>query len=164
MEYRYTLNIEEDTNDADYINETTDLGVYDSDNKEDMDFIKFALLVLDCCELDDGYHTFDLETIKEGIKKADIDLKKIDKSIAKAYDNNDDEKLNSALEDYLWEWEPHMDNCDYSHDLSYTLTRVPADVIKEDVFIDTDTMELDFGDEEDDFDDDDEDDFEEDES
>lgn len=154
MKYNYTLNTEVDTNDGDYINKEVNLGIFDDENPSDMCKLVATMLALSSYSVDDGYSKFDLDeflkecnTYKVHPGDIDEDFKEFDflveyeatkllpedvtsENILDIKDNCED-----SLCEYINEWKPWMDNCDNDHDFSYDITRIPADVKVQSVYL-----------------------------
>ncbi len=155
MKYRYTLKITEDTNDADYINEETDLGVFDDTVEKDMKKIVSTMIMLSNFELDYGSSSMNMpEFLKDcktyGVLPSDVDedykeydylveyeaTSKLPEGYTSDKADSDTDELNDGLCGIVSDWEPWMDNCDNNHSFDFEITRIPADVAVEDVYLD----------------------------
>ena len=117
--YKYESNM--DTNDADYVYQSGQLGVFDDSNIEQMKTVHMTMMYLNAYaeKFDDGSADDDevrkafVEKCKSyGLEEADYDDFYVDAYDYQPRDPNDDS---------------------FAHDLGFSFKRIPADVIEENV-------------------------------
>lgn len=154
MRHKYTLNTTVDTNDADYIHKEIGLGIFNDENPSDMCRLVAIMLALDSYSVDRGECKFDLDKFLKECNTHNVLPGYIDDDFSEfnflveyestkllpeevTSDNIIDIKQNceDSLREYINEWKPCMDNCYYDHDFRYSITRIPADVKVQKVYL-----------------------------
>lgn len=121
MKWKYKYEASMDTNDADYVYQSGEVGVFDDGNLEDMKEVHMIMMYLNCyaAKFDEGSADSDevrkafVAKCKEyGLEEADYKDFYVDSYDYKPRDPNDDS---------------------YAHDLEFSFYRIPADVKEEGV-------------------------------
>lgn len=121
MKWRYKYEAGMDTNDADYVYQSGELGIFDDSDIEQMKAVHMTMMYLNCYaeKFDEGYADEDevreifVEKCKSyGLEEADYKDFDIDAYDYKPRDPNDDS---------------------FAHDLGFSFSRIPADVIEQNV-------------------------------
>lgn len=119
MKWRYKFEGSMDTNDADYVYSSGDLGVFDDGNLNDMKKVHMMMMYMNVYAgyFDDG--------------RADND--EVEKAFAercKSYGLEESDYKDFYLD--MFDYEPRDPNDDSNaHSLSFTFSRIPADVVEE---------------------------------
>jgi hypothetical protein len=125
MKWTYKFEAQMDTNDADYVEKSGELGTYDDTDMEEMLIVHLQMLYLNCYagRFDDGYA--DEEEVMKDFTDA-----------AHGYGITDGE-IDWFIEKHMrdeWEFKPRDPNDDSrAHDLYFTFSRIPANVKEEGV-------------------------------
>ena len=121
MKWRYKYEGSMDTNDADYVYNSGELGIFDDGNLNDMKKVHMMMMYLNAyaSKFDDGH--------------ADCDeVRKAFKEKCKSYGLEEADYKDFYLD--MYDYKPSDPNDDsYAHDLGFSFTRVPADVVEESV-------------------------------
>lgn len=121
MLWTYKFEAEMDTNDADYVQESGELGTFDDANLDDMIQVHMMMIYLNCYgnNFDEGHA--DSDEVREEFEEA-----------CKKYGIPEDKYKNFELDAY--NYRPSDPNDDsYAHDLYFNFTRMPADTRVESV-------------------------------
>lgn len=121
MKWRYTYEASMDTNDADYVYSSGELGVYDDSDIAQMKKVHMTMMYLNAYaeNFDDG-HADDDEVQKTFVEKC------------KLYGLEEADYDDFCVEAYYYK--PRDPNDDsFAHDLGFSFTRVPADVVEQNV-------------------------------
>ena len=125
MKWLYKFEAEMDTNDADYVKESGELGTFDDTNEHDMLTVHLQMLFMNCYGdvFDEGYA--DDDKVMEHFYKEAHNVGITDDELEKFIEND-------LIDDY--HWKPDDPNCDsHAHDLWFSFHRIPADVVEESV-------------------------------
>ena len=135
MKWDYSIKLEVDTNDGDYINETCDLGTYDDADEQDQKSLAAEVLLYQHFEVDEGENDFDLDSYLEdlheyGLKPSDRcdDWKRYDYIMDYLYGegtknpDKDMKEWKEEVEEEIGDELPWMDNCDMNHSFDYEIT------------------------------------------
>lgn len=121
MKWTYKYEAGMDTNDADYVYQSGELGVYDDSDIEQMKAVHMTMMYLNAYaeKFDDGYADDD--------EVRDLFVEK-----CKAYGLEEADYKNFYVDGY--DYKPRDPNDDSrAHDLGFSFTRLPADVIEQNV-------------------------------
>lgn len=121
MKWKYKYEAGMDTNDADYVYQSGELGVFDDSDLEQMKAVHMTMMYLNCYaeKFDDGYADDD-EVREAFIEKC------------KSYGLEEADYKNFYVDGYDYRpRDPNYDSC--AHDLGFSFTRLPADVIEQNV-------------------------------
>lgn len=121
MLWTYKYEAEMDTNDADYVQESGELGTFDDAKLDDMIQVHMMMIYLNCygSNFDEG--RADEDEVREEFETA-----------CKNYGIPEDKYKNFYLDAY--DYRPSDPNDDsYAHDLYFSFTRMPADTRVESV-------------------------------
>lgn len=121
MKWRYEYEGSMDTNDADYVYQSGQLGIFDDGNIDDMKKVHMMMMYLNAYaeKFDDG--------------RADSDeVRKVFEEKCKSYGLEEADYKDFHI--YAYDYKPSDPNDDSNaHDLEFTFTRIPADVVEENV-------------------------------
>ena len=121
MKWRYKFAAQMDTNDADYVYTSGAIGTFDDGDLNQMKAVHMIMMYLNCyaSKFDDGHanrddvrEAFEAKCQEYGLEEADYEDFDLDMYDYRPRDPNDDS---------------------HAHGLSFTFTRVPADVKEENV-------------------------------
>ena len=121
MKWRYEYESSMDTNDADWVYQSGQLGIFDDGNLNDMKKVHMMMMYLNAyaSKFDEGSADSD-EVRQEFVEQC------------KSYGLEETDYKDFQL--YAYDYKPRDPNCDsYAHDLQFSFTRVPADVVEESV-------------------------------
>lgn len=121
MKWKYKYEAGMDTNDADYVYQSGSLGIFDDSDLEQMKAVHMTMMYLNCYaeKFDDGYA--DSDEVREAF---------IEK--CKSYGLEEADYKNFHVDGY--DYKPRDPNDDSNaHDLGFSFTRIPADVIEQNV-------------------------------
>lgn len=119
MKWRYKFEGSMDTNDADYVYSSGDLGVFDDGNLNDMKKVHMMMMYMNAhaAHFDDGY-------------AASEEVEKLFAEKCKSYGLEESDYKDFSLD--MFDYEPRDPNDDSNaHSLSFTFSRIPADVVEE---------------------------------
>ena len=121
MKWKYKYEASMDTNDADYVYQSGEIGIFDDGNLEDMKEVHMIMMYLNCyadkfdegsADSDEVRESFVAKCKEYGLEEADYKDFHVDTYYFKPRDPNDDS---------------------YAHDLEFSFYRIPADVKEEGV-------------------------------
>lgn len=121
MKWKYKYEAGMDTNDADYVYQSGSLGIFDDSDLEQMKAVHMTMMYLNCYaeKFDDGYA--DSDEVREAF---------IEK--CKSYGLEEADYKNFDVDGY--DYKPRDPNDDSNaHDLGFSFSRIPADVIEQNV-------------------------------
>lgn len=121
MKWRYKYKATMDTNDADYVYSSGELGIFDDTNIEQMKTVHMTMMYLSAYaeKFDDGHADSD-EVQKAFVKKC------------KSYGLEEADYNDFYVDAY--DYKPQDPNDDsFAHDLRFSFSRVPADVVEQNV-------------------------------
>ena len=121
MRWRYKYKASMDTNDADYVYSSGELGIFDDTNIEQMKTVHMTMMYLNAYakNFDDG-RADDDEVQKTFVEKC------------KLYGLEEADYNDFCIEAY--DYKPIDPNDDsFAHDLGFSFTRIPADVVEQNV-------------------------------
>ena len=121
MKWKYKYEAGMDTNDADYVYQSGELGVFDDSDLEQMKAVHMTMMYLNCYakKFDDGYADDD-EVREAFIEKC------------KSYGLEEADYKNFYVDGYDYRpRDPNDDSC--AHDLGFSFSRLPVDVIEQNV-------------------------------
>lgn len=121
MKWRYKYEAGMDTNDADYVYQSGVLGTFDDSNLEQMKAVHMTMMYLNAYaeKFDDGYA--DSDEVREAFVEK-----------CKSYGLEESDYKNFEVDAY--DYKPRDPNDDSNaHDLGFSFSRIPADVIEQNV-------------------------------
>lgn len=121
MKWKYKYEAGMDTNDADYVYQSGELGIFDDSDLEQMKTVHMTMMYLNCYaeKFDDGYA--DSDEVREAF---------IEK--CKSYGLKEEDYKNFDIDGY--DYTPRDPNDDSNaHDLGFSFSRLPADVVEQNV-------------------------------
>lgn len=121
MKWRYKYEAGMDTNDADYVYQSGVLGIFDDSDLEQMKAVHMTMMYLNAYaeKFDDGYA--DSDEVREAFVEK-----------CKSYGLEESDYKNFEIDAY--DYKPRDPNDDSNaHDLGFSFSRIPADVIEQNV-------------------------------
>lgn len=121
MKWRYKYEAGMDTNDADYVYQSGVLGTFDDSDLEQMKAVHMTMMYLNAYaeKFDDGYA--DSDEVREAFVEK-----------CKSYGLEESDYKNFEIDAY--DYKPRDPNDDSNaHDLGFSFSRIPADVIEQNV-------------------------------
>lgn len=121
MKWRYKYEAGMDTNDADYVYQSGVLGTFDDSDLEQMKAVHMTMMYLNAYaeKFDDGYA--DSDEVREAFVEK-----------CKSYGLEESDYKNFEVDAY--DYKPRDPNDDSNaHDLGFSFSRIPADVIEQNV-------------------------------
>lgn len=119
MDWRYKYEGEMDTNDGDYVYSSGELGTYDDSDLFQMKAVHMLMMYMNCYA----------EKFDEGSADCDEVRKEFEEK-CKSYGLEEADYKDFHVD--MYDYKPRDPNSDsYAHDLSFSFTRVPADVKEE---------------------------------
>jgi len=121
MKWRYKYKATMDTNDADYVYSSGELGIFDDTNVEQMKTVHMTMMYLNAYaeKFDDGHADSD-------------EVQKAFEEKCKSYGLEEADYKNFYVDGY--DYKPRDPNDDsFAHDLGFSFSRVPADVVEQNV-------------------------------